>query len=242
MKIFAIGLGPGDPAYLAPRARLAISESQVVVGYTGYMGMVADLVEGKECISTGMRGEAARCQSAIEEALKGKLVSVICSGDAGIYGMASLLYELAAQHPEIEIEVVPGITAAASAAAILGSPLTNDFAVISLSDLLTPWAVIEKRLRTCSQGDLVICLYNPQSKKRNDHLKRACAIVLEHQPGQTNCGYVRNAYRAEGSQSQICTLDELSRAEVDMFTTVIIGNSGTRVINNKLVTVRGYAV
>ncbi|MDR0314038.1 MAG: precorrin-3B C(17)-methyltransferase [Treponema sp.] len=239
MKVYAVGLGPGDQAYLAPRAKEVILASDVVAGYTGYLELIPDLVKGKEIITTGMKNEIDRCETAIAEALKGKQVCVVSSGDAGIYGMAALLYELAEAHDVIEVEVIPGITAANSAAAILGSPLTNDFAVISLSDLLTPWDVIEKRLDACSMADMVLCLYNPQSKKRSDYLEKACAIVLRHKAPETNCGYVRNAFR-DNEESCICSLAELSKAAVDMFTTVIIGNSGTKIINGKLVTVRGY--
>jgi len=238
--IYAVGLGPGDPDYLTPRAKEVILASGVIAGYTPYLELITDLVKGKEIIKSGMKGEVERCKAAIAEALKGKQVCVVSSGDAGIYGMASLLYELASQHDTMEVEVIPGITAASSVAALLGSPLTNDFAVISLSDLLTPWDVIEKRLELCSMADMALCLYNPQSKKRNDYLEKACAIVLRHKPPETNCGYVRNAYRGKSGESRICALTELSKEPVDMLTTVIIGNSDTRVINGKLVTVRGY--
>lgn len=240
MKLFAVGLGPGDACYLAPKAKEAILNSDVIAGYTGYIGLIPELAKGKEVIATGMKSEAERCQYAIDAALKGKRVCVVSSGDAGVYGMAALLYELAEKHPSIEIEVIPGITAAISAAAILGSPLTNDFAVISLSDLLTPWDVIEKRLDACSSADMAICLYNPQSIKRSDYLERACDVALRHKPPATKCGYVRNAFRGEGSEVCVCTLSELRAAGVDMFTTVIIGNSHTKIINGKLVTVRGY--
>jgi precorrin-3B C17-methyltransferase len=240
LKIYAVGLGPGDPGYLAPRAKEVILASDVVAGYTGYLELISQFLINKEIINTGMKGEVERCQAAIAEAFKGKQVCVVSSGDAGIYGMAALLYELAALHDTLEIEVIPGITAASSAAAILGSPLTNDYAVISLSDLLTPWDVIEKRLDACSSADMVICFYNPQSKKRSNYLERACEIVSRHKPPQTNCGYVRNAFRADDEESNICILAELPKAPVDMLTTVIIGNSDTRVINRKLVTVRGY--
>ena len=239
MKIYAVGLGPGDPDYLAPKAREAIRTSDVVAGYTAYVELISDLACDKAIIATGMTGETNRCEAAIAEALKGKQVCVVSGGDAGVYGMAGLLYELAEKNPEIEIEVIPGITAANSAAAILGSPLTNDFAVISLSDLLTPWDIIEKRLEACSMADMALCLYNPQSKKRSGYLERACAIVSRHKAPETNCGYVRNAFRGD-SESRVCTLAELSRVQADMFTTVIIGNSGTKVINGKLVTARGY--
>ena len=247
-KIYAVGIGPGDDGYLAPKAREALLQSDVIVGYTGYVGLISGLTQGKEVIATGMRGETERCEAAISEALKGLRVSVVSSGDAGIYGMASLLYELAEKHPTIEIEVIPGITAAVSAAAILGTPLTNDFAVISLSDLLTPWEVIEKRLDACSAADMVLCIYNPQSSKRSDYLKKACDIALCHMPSDTKCGYVRNAFRGDenasgggrAGESRVCTLAELREASVDMFTTVIIGNSATKIIDGKLVTVRGY--
>jgi len=240
MKIYAVGLGPGDMDYLTPRARQVLSQCDVIVGYTGYVELISDLTKGKELITTGMKGETARCCAAINEALSGKQVCVVSGGDAGVYGMAALLYELAEKHPMIEIEVIPGITSAISAAAILGSPLANDFAVISLSDLLTPWEVIEKRLDAAATSDMVVCLYNPQSNKRKDYLEKACNIMLRHKTPETLCGYVRNAFRGGGCESCICTLSELSKASVDMFTTVVIGNSGTRVINGKLVTVRGY--
>jgi len=242
MKIYAVGLGPGDAEHLTPRARQAIEQSDVIVGYTGYIALIKELAMGKEIISTGMKGEVQRCKAAVEEALKGKQVCVVSSGDAGVYGMAALLYELAEGHPGLEIEVLPGITAAVSAAAVLGSPLTNDFAVISLSDLLTPWQVIENRLDVCGAAGLVLCLYNPRSNKRSDYLEKACEIVLRHRPADTMCGFVKNAFRGENCESCLCTLGELSKAKVDMFTTVIIGNSDTKVINGRLVTVRGYTV
>jgi precorrin-3B C17-methyltransferase len=240
MKLYAVGLGPGEEEYLAPRAKAALLESDVIVGYTGYIELIPDFIKDKKVIATGMKSEAERCELAVAEALKGQKVSVVSSGDAGIYGMASLLYELAANHTELEIEVIPGITAAISAAAILGSPLTNDFAVVSLSDLLTPWDVIEKRLNAAASADFVICLYNPQSKKRSDYLEKACAIALKYKPPATKCGYVKNAFRNSPGEIRVLTLAELSKAQVDMFTTVIIGNASTKVINDKLVTTRGY--
>ena len=244
MIIYAVGLGPGDREFLAPGAKDAILGCEVIVGYTGYMRLIGDLTAGKILIETGMTGEEERCEAAIREALNGKRVCVVSSGDSGIYGMAALLFELAQGHPSIEISVVPGITAAVSAAAILGAPLANDFAAISLSDLLTPWETIEKRLRACAAADIVICLYNPRSKKRNDYIKKACDIVGAHLPPETKCGYVRNAFRGDDVQYRVCTLSELSQAdaEIDMFTTVIIGNSATRIINGRLVTSRGYTI
>ena len=242
MKLYAVGLGPGDAGHLTPEAKEALLACDVVAGYIGYLSLIDEYLSGKETISTGMKSETQRCEAAIDAALQGKRVCMVSSGDAGIYGMASLLFELAEDHPELEIIVIPGITAAASAAAILGSPLTNDFAVISLSDLLTPWDVIEKRLDATSAADMVQCLYNPQSKKRSDYLERACSIVLRHKPPETVCGYVRNAFRGDDCLCEVCTLAELRETQVDMFTTVIIGNSCTRLINGRLVTARGYKI
>ena len=242
LKIYAVGLGPGDPDYLTPRAREVIIASDVIAGYGPYLELIPRLVRGKEIITSGMKCEVKRCEEVIDCALKGKQVCAVSSGDAGIYGLAALLYELADKHEGVYVEVIPGITAASSAAAILGSPLTNDFAVISLSDQLTPWDVIVKRLDACSMADMVICLYNPQSKKRNDYLEKACAIVMRHKPPESKCGYVQNAFRGNRMESRICTLAELSKMPVDMFTTVVIGNSDTKIISGRLVTVRGYGL
>lgn len=175
----------------------------------------------------------------MDEAMKGSTVAMVCSGDAGIYGMAGLLYEMGQGYPEVELEVVPGITAANGGAAVLGAPLMHDFAVISLSDLLTPWEKIEKRIRGAAMADFVICLYNPSSRKRADYLKKACEYILEYQSPDTVCGYVRNIGR-EGEDAHILTLSELKDTEVDMFTTVYIGNSQTRNVDGKMVTPRGY--
>ena len=242
MIVYAVGIGPGNAEHITPCAKQAICQSDVIVGYAGYIDLIRGFVDGKELISTGMTGEIERCKAAIAEAQKGKNVCVVSSGDAGIYGMASLLYELSERVGCIDIEVIPGITAASSAGALLGAPLTNDFAVISLSDLLTPSDVIEKRLDACSAADMVLCLYNPQSGARKGYLMNACNIILRHKPEDTMCGYVRNAYREKGFISRVCTLRELSLADVDMFTTVIVGNSCTHVINGKLVTSRGYSI
>ncbi|MDR1962822.1 MAG: precorrin-3B C(17)-methyltransferase, partial [Planctomycetaceae bacterium] len=179
MKIYVIGIGPGDKDYLVPQAAKVIAECEVIVGYTAYLKLISDFITEKEVISTGMKGETARCEMAIREAKRGKKVGVVSSGDAGIYGMASLLLEMTADETDIEIEIVPGITAAIAAASLLGAPLSNDFAVISLSDCLTAWTVIEKRLKMAAEADFVVCLYNPQSKTRNDYLQRACNILLK---------------------------------------------------------------
>jgi precorrin-3B C17-methyltransferase len=164
---------------------------------------------------------------------------MVCSGDAGVYGMAGLIYELAQNVTGVDIEIVPGVTAAQSGAAILGAPLMQDYAVVSLSDLLIPWDTIEKRLRGAASGDFAIVLYNPSSHKRKDHLRRACDILLEYKSGGTACGIVRNIGR-EGEECAVLTLSELRDTEVDMFTTVFIGSGTTRTIGRKMVTPRGY--
>ena len=190
-------------------------------------------------MTTPMKKEVDRCVMAFDEAMNGQTVSMICSGDAGVYGMAGLMYEVGANYPDVDIEVVAGVTAATGGAAVLGAPLIHDFCLISLSDLLTPWEKIEKRLLLASEADFVICLYNPSSHKRHDYLKKACELMLQHKSPDTVCGIVKNIGR-EGESSQIMTLDELKDTQVDMFTTVFIGNSQTRNIKGKMVTPRGY--
>lgn len=238
-KIYIVGLGPGEQQFMTDAAKQAIINSDVIVGYELYMKLIEDMVAEKETASTPMTKEVDRCKIALEQALLGKTVAMVCSGDAGVYGMAGVMIEVAAENPEVEIEVVSGVTAACSSAAVLGAPLIHDFAIISLSDLLTPWEKIEKRLRLAAEADFVVCLYNPSSKKRSDYLKKACEQMLLHKLPDTKCGYVRNIGRA-GEEKHICTLAELKDTTVDMFTTVVVGNSQTKVINGKLVTPRGY--
>jgi len=239
MKIYIAGTGPGGAGEMTPRARGAIESCDVIAGYGLYIDLIGELAEGKEIIATGMTGEAERCRAAIQAARSGKSVCVISGGDAGVYGMAGLVCELAEGLSDIEIEVIPGVTAACSASAVLGAPLTHDFAAISLSDRLTSWDTIETRLRLAAQADFVICLYNPASKARAGHLKKACETVMEHRPAKTPCGAVRNIGRG-GESGKIMSLKELCDFEADMFTTVIIGSSVTRVIDGRLVTPRGY--
>ncbi len=239
MKVTVIGLGPGGGADLTGRARAALEGCDLIVGYTAYIELVRPDFPEKEVLSTGMRREVDRCRAAVEAALTGKNVAVVCSGDSGVYGMAGLIYEVAQEYDPIEIEVVPGITAACGGAAVLGAPLTHDFAVISLSDLLTPWEKIERRLTAAAQADFVICLYNPSSKNRPDYLQRACDILLRDKDPDTVCGYVRNIGR-EGETAVMCPLSRLRDTQVDMFTTVFIGNSQTRWLGGKMVTPRGY--
>ena len=238
-KVTVIGLGPGGGADLTGRARAALEGCDLIVGYTAYIELVKLDFPEKEVLSTGMRREVDRCRAAVEAALTGKDVAVVCSGDSGVYGMAGLIYEVAQEYDPIEIEVVPGITAACGGAAVLGAPLTHDFAVISLSDLLTPWEKIEKRLSAAAQADFVICLYNPSSRSRADYLARACDILLRDKDPNTVCGTVRNIGR-EGEEGKLLTLAQLRDTQVDMFTTVFIGNSQTKVLGGKMVTPRGY--
>ena len=240
MKVTVIGLGPGGGADLTGRARAALEECDLLVGYTAYIDLVKEDFPDKETLSTGMRREVDRCRAAVEAALTGKSVAVVCSGDSGVYGMAGLIYEVAQEYDPIDIEVVPGITAACGGAAVLGAPLTHDFAVVSLSDLLTPWEKIEARLTAAARADFVLCLYNPASNSRPDYLRRACDILLAAgKSPDTVCGTVRNIGRA-GEEARILTLGQLRDTQVDMFTTVFVGNSQTKVLGGKMVTPRGY--
>jgi precorrin-3B C17-methyltransferase len=239
MKIYVVGLGPGEWNQMTQRAVEVLEECDVITGYDVYVDLVRDRFQHKNLISTPMKKEAERCHIAMQEALKGQTVAMVCSGDAGVYGMAGLMYEVAQQYEPVEIEVVPGITAACSGAAVLGAPLIHDFAVISLSDLLTSWELIEKRISCAAEADFVICFYNPSSKKRQDYLKKACEIILKHRGANTMCGFVKNIGR-EGETGTVLTLEELRDTQVDMFTTVFIGNSQTKEIAGKLVTPRGY--
>ncbi|MEG1942687.1 MAG: precorrin-3B C(17)-methyltransferase, partial [Angelakisella sp.] len=193
----------------------------------------------KEYYTTPMTKELERCQWALETARNGKTVAMVCSGDAGVYGMAGPLLEMSTDYPQAEIEVVAGVTAALSGAAVLGAPLMNDFCTISLSNLLTPWEQIEKRLRCAAMGDFAICLYNPSSKKRGDFLQKACDILLETKSPATVCGWVKNIGR-QGQQNKLLTLAALRLEKLDMFTTVFIGTSETKEIGGRMVTPRGY--
>ena len=238
-KIYVTGLGPGAADQMTIRAKQVLEHCPVVIGYTVYIDLIRDQFPNKVFLTTPMRKEADRCRMAFEEAKKGQDVAMVCSGDAGIYGMAGLICEIGKDYPEIGIEIVPGITAASGGAAVLGAPLMHDFAVISLSDLLTPWELIEKRLDAAAEADFVICLYNPSSKKRADHLERACGIILKHRAPETVCGIVRNIGR-EGESCEILSLERLRTTQTDMFTTVFIGNSQTIRKKEAMITPRGY--
>ena len=241
-KVFVVGLGPGGPGEITPRARQALTECDLLAGYTTYIQLVEGLFPDKEQLATGMFGEAERCAKAVQAAQSGRRVAMVCSGDAGIYGMAGLIFETAERQAalgKIEIEVIPGITAACSGAALLGAPRTDDFAVSSLSDLLAGWPHIERRLAAAAQADFAICLYNPSSRKRKDHLWRACEILLQYKDENTVAGLAQNVGRP-GESMRLLTLRELKECETDMFTTVFVGSSKTRVIGGRMVTPRGY--
>ena len=239
-KLYVVGFGPGGYEHMTAKCIDVIKNADVVTGYTTYVNILKEYFPDKNYIATPMMQEVKRCEMAVEEAMKDQTVAMVSSGDSGIYGMAGIIYQVAEEKgAQIEIETVPGVTAASAAASVLGAPLMHDFAVISLSDLLTPWEKIERRLDAAAAADFVICLYNPSSRKRADYLERACEIVLKHKKGDTVCGIVRNIGR-EGESCEILSLEQLREKKVDMFTTVFIGNSATMELNGRMVTPRGY--
>lgn len=238
-KVYVIGIGPGLPEYRSPASVEAIKSSDVIVGYKTYINLIEDLIETQEISSSGMRKEVDRCAHVLELAKGGKTVSLVSSGDAGVYGMAGIMLEMA--DDSVDIEVVPGITAANAAAACLGAPLMHDYAVISLSDLLTDWELIKKRLHHASEGDFVIALYNPRSKGRQTQIVEAREIMMKSKDSSTPVGIVRNAKRDDQSVV-VTTLEEMLNHEIDMFSMVIIGNKKSYIKDGKMVTPRGYAV
>ncbi len=237
-KLYVVGIGPGDPEGMTLRARRVLEQAEVIAGYGTYAELVKPLFPDKEYLVTPMRREAERCRLAIDAACAGKTVAMISSGDAGVYGMACLALELA-RGKGVEVEVVPGVTAALSGGALLGAPLSHDFAVISLSDLLTPWELIERRLELAARAELCVALYNPASHRRADYLRRACEILLRQLPPETICGVARCVGR-EGEGMRVMTLAELADYPADMFTTAFVGNRQTREIDGRMVTPRGY--
>ena len=238
-KLYVIGIGPGEYEQMTLKAIHAMEKSEVIIGYTVYVDLVKEHFPGKEFMTTSMKKEVDRCVMAFEEAKKGKVVSMICSGDAGVYGMSGLMYEVGVNYPEVELEIIPGVTAATGGAALLGAPLIHDFCLISLSDLLTPWEKIEARLLAAAQADFVVCLYNPSSKKRSDYLQKACDLMMQYKSPETVCGIVSYIGR-DGEHYEVMDLKTLRDTKVDMFTTVWVGNSQTKEINGKMVTPRGY--
>ena len=237
--VYAVGIGPGEPKQMTSQAEAVLRRADLIVGYKTYVDQIRPVFPDKEYKVSGMRQELLRIREALEEARKGKTVAVISSGDASVYGMGGLLWELSEQYDDVDVECVAGITAALSGGAVLGAPLGHDFTCVSLSDLLTPWDLIRKRLELAAEGDFVIALYNPSSRTRQHRYEEACRILLEHRPGNTVCGWCRNIGR-QGEEWKVCTLKELQQQPVDMLTTVFIGNSRTRVIRGRMVTPRGY--
>lgn len=238
-KLYVLGIGPGSESYLTSAARDALEEADLLCGYTLYVDLIRPLFPDKAVYTTGMTGELERCRYCLEQAMNGRNVALICSGDAGVYGMAAPVLELAPAYRDVEVIILPGITAALSGAALLGAPVGHDFCVISLSDRLTDWELIERRLRAAAEGDFVICLYNPSSHLRQDYLRRACDVLLTSLHPDTVCGLARNIGRT-GESVRILRLEALRDTDVDMFTTVFIGSSQTREISGRMVTPRGY--
>ena len=237
--IYVVGIGPGKEDGITKEAERILEESDIIVGYKTYIQLVRERFPQKEFFENGMTEELERVRKCIELARTGKNVALICSGDSGVYGMASPMMEEAGKAGFDNVKVIPGVTAALSGGALLGAPVGHDFAVISLSDRLTSWELIEKRLRMAAEGEFVIVLYNPSSHKRIDYLAKACDILMEILPEETVCGIARNIGR-DGEESRIMTLRQLREEQVDMFTTVFIGNSGTKNIGDYMVTLRGY--
>lgn len=246
-RIIVVGIGPGDPAHLTYRAHEALMECDVIVGYKTYLNLIRPLLRDqgyiKEIVASGMRQEIERASKAVELAESGKKVAVISSGDAGIYGMAGLLFEVARQRGwrSTDIEVVPGVSALNAAAALLGAPLMHDFAVISLSDLMTPWETIARRLEAAAQADFVIVLYNPKSTGRIQQFVEAQRIIKQFRKGTTPVGVVTAAYR-DRQQVTITDLDNVLNVPVGMQSTIIIGNSSSTVIDGRIITPRGYRI
>lgn len=237
-KLYIIGIGPGGLENMTLKAVDRIKKSEVIVGYAPYIDYLGELTSGKDIYSTGMRGEIKRCKLAIDKVNDGYDTCIISSGDAGLYGMAGPVLELA---DGIDIEVIPGVTAAFSAASELGAPIMHDYAAISLSDLLTPWEVIVKRLDKAAAADFVITIYNPRSRGRQDHLKKAIDIILNHRDPKTPVGIVRNSGRPN-TNIEITSLDSIEYLKVDMLSVLIIGNSNTYQKEDKIITPRGYEI
>ncbi len=241
-KLTVVGFGPGSKEDMTLRAVNAIEAADIVTGYTTYVDILKEYFPEKEYKATGMMREVERCRSAIEDASTGLNVAMVSSGDSGIYGMAGIIYQLVDEmNADIEVDVVPGVTAASAAASILGAPLMHDLAIISLSDLMTPYDLIMKRIDSAGVGDMIVCLYNPKSKKRVQHLPEAVEILLKYRSSETPVGIVRNARREEES-TILATLGNIPYDDVDMFSIVIVGNSQTYVSNGKMITPRGYEV
>lgn len=239
-KLTVVGFGPGNKEHMTLRAVKAIEEADIVTGYTTYVDILSESFPHKKYKATGMMREVERCRMAVKDAMDGLNIAMVSSGDSGIYGMAGIVYQVADEMgAEVEIETVPGVTAASMAASLLGAPLMHDAAFISLSDLLTPLELIMDRVKAAASSDMVICLYNPKSKNRSDYLQEAAEIIMSHRGPDIPVGIVRNAGRS-GESMKITDLRGLKDADVDMLSTVIIGNSQTYVSNGRIITPRGY--
>lgn len=234
-KLYVIGIGPGGLEHMTIKAKQAIEESDVIVGYTKYIELIKPLIKDKEVLSTGMRGEEERCKQALKFS-KDKIVAIISTGDPGIYGMAGLILEL---RNDEEVEVIPGVTASSAAASIIGAPIMHDHCSISLSDLMTPYDLIKKRVKLASEGDFVISIYNPKSKGRPNYLKENIEIIKKYRDGSTPVAVVKNALR-DCEEVALYTLDSFSDNYVDMMSIVIIGNSQSFIKKDKFITPRGY--
>lgn len=241
MTLYVVGIGPGGGSDMTARARKALARCGVIVGYGPYIDLVRADFPQAEFRITPMRREVERCRIAVRAAAEGETVALVCSGDAGVYGMASLCLEVADEAGFTDIEVVPGVTAGLAAAALFGAPLSGDFACVSLSDLLVPWDEIERRLRAAARAGFALCLYNPASRHRPDHLRRACAVLAEVLPDDTPCGIARNMGKP-AQQIEATTLAALADVRADMATTVIVGTRSTRVLSGRIVTPRGYCL
>lgn len=236
-KLYVIGIGPGGLDHMTIIAKKAIEESEVIVGYTKYIDMIKTMIEGKEVFSTGMRGEEERCREALRLS-KEKIVALISTGDSGIYGMAGLILELM---DDEDVEIIPGLTASSAAGSVLGAPLMHDNCNISLSDLMTPYELIKKRVRNAADGDFIISLYNPRSKGRPHYLKECVDIIRDYREKDTPIAVVRHALR-DGQDVKLFTLENFDESIVDMFSIVIVGNSQSYIKNDKFITPRGYKI
>lgn len=238
-KIYVVGLGPGNKENMTFRAYDVLKNSDIIIGYKTYVDLIEGMFPDKKIIKSYMKKEVARCEETLKLALEGNIISLISSGDAGVYGMAGLMLEIAGG--QVEVEIIPGITSANASASLGGAPIVHDSVNISLSNLLTDWELIKKRIDLASQGDFVITLYNPKSSGRPELINEARDIMLKHKRKDTPVLIARNVGR-EGENYDITTLDKMLDYEINMFSTVIIGNSNTKVLNNKMITPRGYKV
>lgn len=240
--LYVVGLGPGSKELMTEEAREVIEKTHTIVGYATYVRLIEDMIDGKELVVTGMRGEIERCKKVLEIAATGKDVAIISSGDAGIYGMAGLILELAGKMDQhVDIKVIPGVTASIAAAAHLGAPLMNDFCHISLSDLMTPWEVITERVDAAAKADFVICLYNPRSKGRPHHLRKALDIILKYKSPDTIVGIGKDVARPK-EIDKVTTIADLDETEINMTSIVIVGNKNTYVEDGRMITPRGYTL